>query len=391
MKTILLMAVAVFVCSLSAPAQTWVQKSDYPGPAGISDNRLYFQVVDAIFVLDEMDRTLWMYDPASDSWIQKSDFPGPQRILGFTMTIGTRAFYGSGDDLSGIYMNDFWEYDPVVDTWAILDTLPARYASATSFTINNKGYLIMGKTNMVTVSDELWEFDPATGVWTQKNNIGFPLRYACSAVSDGINGYLGLGYSDNTNTWFNDMYLYDTFSDSWAALPLFPYGVRCSAVAAAGGQYIYVGLGNMGMTAYDDMYRADLTSGAWTLLPALPGSGRTSPLGFHINGVLYAGLGHHLPAASPANDLWALNVSSDLQESGATALYWWYAMSENEIAIVFSGILPERVSLYDIAGKLIIDEPDIIATETRFKLKDHGVYTVKYMSGGIDRAFKIVI
>lgn len=386
----LLLAQAVIFCTLSVSAQTWVQKTDYPVQGSISDNRVYFSVAGGIYVLDELDRTLWMYEPATDNWLQKSNFPGLQRILGFTMSVGNKAYYGSGDDLSGIYLNDFWEYDPAADSWTVLDTLPARYASATAFTIGNKGYLIMGMTNMSTVSDEFLEYDPASDTWTQKNNIGFPLRYACSGASDGTNGYFGLGYSGTSNLWYDDLYLYDTFSDTWAALNPFPYGARSSAIAAEGGPYIYVGLGNMGMNAYNDLYQADLASGAWTTLPALPGAGRTSALGFVINGVFYAGLGHHLPVALPVNDLWALNVSSSLQETDQPDAHYWYASSENEITVVFKGMVPERVCVYGVAGNLVFDQPDITSTKIRFRIQDHGVYIVKYYSGDNERAFKVV-
>ena len=388
-KTSLLL-LAIVAMTLTASAQSWTQKADYPVSGSISDNRCYFSVGNGIYVLDELDRTLWMYDPVADNWIQKSNFPGVQRFYGFTMSIGIRVYYGSGDDISGTYRNDFWEYDPIADTWSPLDTLPVRYSGATAFTIGNKGYLMMGMTNMVNVSNELWEYYPATDTWTPKNNIGFPLRYACSGVSDGFNGYLGFGYSSLTHMWYDDLYLYDAFSDSWSTLDPFPFGARCYAMATATGQYIYTGFGNMSMTAYSDVYQADLATGTWTSLPALPGSGRTSPLGFLVNGKLYAGLGHHLPSASPANDLWALTVASGLPESDGSAPYYWYASSTDEVTLVFRQLLPDRISIYDITGKLIIEKNNITTPEHRFALPNHGVFMVKYESGDTVSAFKIV-
>jgi N-acetylneuraminic acid mutarotase len=52
---------------------------------------------------------LWQYDPTLNYWVTKSSFPGGERKSGIALTIGTKAYAGTGKSFTGV-RRDFYEY-----------------------------------------------------------------------------------------------------------------------------------------------------------------------------------------------------------------------------------------------------------------------------------------
>jgi N-acetylneuraminic acid mutarotase len=56
-----------------------------------------------------------------DTWTKKADFGGGVRYAGVGFSIGNKAYIGTGSGVEGnnaAIKNDFWEYDPVSNTWS---------------------------------------------------------------------------------------------------------------------------------------------------------------------------------------------------------------------------------------------------------------------------------
>ena len=51
----------------------------------------------------------------SNSWAQKADLPATGRKGAVAFSIGSKGYVGLGDD--GTFKKDFYEYDPVTNTW----------------------------------------------------------------------------------------------------------------------------------------------------------------------------------------------------------------------------------------------------------------------------------
>jgi N-acetylneuraminic acid mutarotase len=87
----------------------------------------------------------------------KSRFRGTARIGGVGFSIGTKGYIGTGLDRNVGYTNDFWEYDPTVNTWMRKANFggTARY-DAVGFSIDGKGYIGTGP-----FAKDFWEYDPA--------------------------------------------------------------------------------------------------------------------------------------------------------------------------------------------------------------------------------------
>ena len=80
----------------------------------------------------------------ADYWTQMASFPGQGRELPVSFSIGNKGYVGCGFDFLS-YFNDFWEYDPALNSWSQKASFGGlgRFA-AVGFSMNNKGYLGTG-------------------------------------------------------------------------------------------------------------------------------------------------------------------------------------------------------------------------------------------------------
>src|SRR5207237_1338580 len=139
-------------------ADTWIKKADFPGVArttavGFSiGNKGYVGVGDAGGVLK---KDFYEYDPTDTTngfdinhnplgkWTAKTNFGGTARSDANGFSIGTKGYIGAGEDVGG-FKKDFWEYDPLNDSWTAKANLPGVRSTACGFSLNGKGYIGAG-------------------------------------------------------------------------------------------------------------------------------------------------------------------------------------------------------------------------------------------------------
>ena len=114
----------------------------------------------------------WAYDPGSNSWDEIADFAadgGSARYGAIAMSIGDLGYIGTGYD--GNYLKDFWAYYPELDTFiAQVSVAGSKRRDAVAFVLNGKGYVCTGYNNG-TYENDLLEYNPSTGLWTEKRKI----------------------------------------------------------------------------------------------------------------------------------------------------------------------------------------------------------------------------
>ncbi len=232
---------------------TWIQKASFPG--GKRRGASGFTVGSKAYVLAGRDDSLpngvnhndmWAFDPATNTWEQKANYPGGNRENLIAFGIGNYGYAGFG--LAGTRKLDFYRYEPITDTWTQLPDINYywhQYSTAV-FVLNGKGYFATGIAYSGTTfnnytSDHVFMFDPATGVWTQKNNFTGGAREYTTAFTVNGRAYMGLGY---TGTFSIDLWQYDDAADSWTQVGDFtPGGGRIWTSTFTLGSKSYVGNG----------------------------------------------------------------------------------------------------------------------------------------------------
>ncbi|MFM9911149.1 MAG: kelch repeat-containing protein [Chitinophagaceae bacterium] len=242
----------------------------------------------------------WEYDPVNNSWIRKADIPFKRRNAAY-FSIGGKGYAGTGYD--GNYKNDFWEYDPANDSWKRIANFPgAARSEAVGFAVGDKGYVGSGRIISLGFND-FWEYDPTTNSWNKKPDFPGIYRSWNFGFSIGNKGYTGSGFINSNQT--NEFWEYDQAMDLWNSRSDFPGGVREWAVGFSIDTKGYIGSGFNGITASNDFWEYNSISDSWTQRASIAGPGRYGATGFSINGKGYISSG--TDGVIINNELWQYN------------------------------------------------------------------------------------
>ena len=257
---------------------------------------------------------LWQFNPYSNVWSQKANFPGYGREDAICFVIGSKAYIGLGDE-DGVEYKDFWEYDPTADTWTQkADFGGGGRTSAIGFSIGNKGYAGLGISATLRSTKDFWQYDPATDAWTQKNDfMGLP-RLGASAFSIGGSGYVALGFDGAYplhGLSLDDLWQYDTPSDSWTQKANYPGKADAGAFTFTIGDIAYLGTGfDSTYKTYSDFWKYDPQTDAWVRKDSFGGGTKQAAVAFSIENKGYAGTGDATNVAYGSNDFWVYTPDS---------------------------------------------------------------------------------
>ena len=306
-KSVLITMFFVFISPFTLFSQgCWTQLTDMPQARY---NLVSFAIGDTGYVVTGQSaggtfrNEFFKYDPNLNTWTQLANFPGTARTGSVGFSIGSKGYVGTGRDNNG-NTDLFWEYDPLLNSWTQKASFPpGNRESATGFSIGSKGYVGMGLNG--TTKTDFYEYDPFTNTWTQKAN--FPVsigRYAAVGFSIGSKGYVGTGYHSGF-TRNNDFWEYNPATDSWLQLANVPGPARADAVGFSTSGLGYVGTGNQ----YMDFYSYDVGSNSWTQITDYGPGNREKATAFVVNDIAYVGSGYYLSIKS---DWWKLDPASFL-------------------------------------------------------------------------------
>lgn len=219
---------------------------------------------------------------SQNEWIKKADFAGAGRMGAVGFSVGNKGYFGLG--MGAAYYHDMWEYDPATDTWTQKADYPGSGSNrAISFGIGDKGYVGTGETSdnlSIYYFSDFYQFDPVKNTWTKKSD--YPGGAVSHAVgfSIGAVGYVGTGRSQNAVS--ADFYAYDPNTDKWTKKADFAGGARMSAVGFSIGSLGYLGTGNT-LTPSADQIKSDF----WCYDPSINQWQRKAD--FSIGGGPYVG------------------------------------------------------------------------------------------------------
>lgn len=170
-------------------------------------------------------------DSELGNWVQSSYFEGQPRSGAVTFIINDMAYVGMGYD-GDDYFNDFYAYDPDRQLWDDVAPFPGpRRERAVAFSVNGKGYVGLGYNRDLDTEElkDFWEYDPLSDSWSQVADFTGTARYNAVGFAIGGIGYVGTGYDGDY--YRSDFFSYDPSQDEWVEIANFPGGKREEALA----------------------------------------------------------------------------------------------------------------------------------------------------------------
>jgi hypothetical protein len=213
------------------------------------------------------------------SWVQKQSMVGQDsslgRYVGIGFSIGNKGYMGMGTDGNINFYSDLNEYDPATGLWTPKANIGFGFAVGVCMVINNIAYVGIGLTGTVTYTNAFYAYDPVADTWTRKADFPGASRAAAFGIGLGNIGLVGFGVNQQNGLSYQDIWVYDPTMDSWTQkanfpgvlTPSFPIGFTLDNKTA------YIG-GTV--TEYDEnvniWYQYDPVADTWTIKNARPGS-----------------------------------------------------------------------------------------------------------------------
>lgn len=159
-----------------------------------------------------------------------------------------------------------------------------------TFSIGDNAYYLTGFSETTgAIYSDFYKYDSKTEEWeTMELFPGGPRGFAYGVSYNG-KGYAGFGVS---NIYYNDLWEFDPETEQWTELNSCPCEARKHPAMVASNGKIFVGLGDNDSGNLKDWWEYDIETNNWKELPDLPGLPRHHPYYFAIGNNVYAGLGH---------------------------------------------------------------------------------------------------
>lgn len=222
--------------------------------------------------LNEYNRALEAYDPATNTWVAKAQIP--------TLRYGSVAGVINGIlyVTAGLDSTTIDAYDPATDTWTTkAATMHAFREFATGAVLNGKLYVVGGEHFTAISLRSVEAYDPVTNVWTTKAPMPISFAFGAAGVVNGVL-YVAAG---------GVLLAYDQATDTWTTRAPVPTP-RVGAVAGVvnGMFYLVGGWDQSGVTVLRTLEAYDPISNTWSTKTEMPAA-RAGAVAGGINSILY--------------------------------------------------------------------------------------------------------
>ena len=283
----------LFLCMyFQVQAQDWVQVTSLPNAFNETHHSFAFSFDDMGYIVagnsdSGMRDDFYQYDPVNDSWTELTPFPGAARGFAIGDTWDGKAYFGFGYDGTSL-LNDLWVFDPSNMSWTELASCPcAERTHPAMIAHNGKVFVGLGGGGSLGNLKDWWEYDIASNTWSQKDDLPSLGRHHPYQFGIGDYVYTGFGHGDGI---FNDWFGYDIAGETWTQVATLPAEGR-----VAGTQFSYDGLGYVlsgdgddhGSMNTGEFWAYDPVTDTWDELPSHPEGSRWAPASFIINGEVY--------------------------------------------------------------------------------------------------------
>lgn len=224
------------------------------------------------------------YDPATNVWTDLGDMPigfagQAYRQSSIAELVGTKIYHIGGLNGSAIgnVSNEVWEYTPATDAWVQKTNMPTAREDFGAAVVGTKIYCFGGVTNVggvSTASNVLEIYDTATDTWDETKT-DMPEPRALGNFAGVYNGKIYLIGGVNTMVGYPTLaaqtivWEYDPVADTYTVKSPIPFGTCYKYVDEINGKlYVISGAGS-GLTTVADnhscaVHEYDVVTDTWT-------------------------------------------------------------------------------------------------------------------------------
>lgn len=187
------------------------------------------------------------YDLASRRWSERA--PVPQILYNQDAAALDGKIYMAGGCIRGDCSSPSraaYAYDPKSDFWTVLPPLPEPVYAGLSAAINGR-YVVFGGVANKMASRRVYAYSPRANSWTRLADIPGPRSHAAGALLGG-RFFLTGGCKSETQGHYcdevaDDVFIYDPATGVWSSGPSLPVPVHAHGAAADGTKLIIAGGG----------------------------------------------------------------------------------------------------------------------------------------------------
>lgn len=206
-------------------------------------------------------------------------------------------------------------------------------ASACVCALDGKAYVFAGRDSDGTYLNDLWQYDSQTDTWTNLGAAPMKARVNATMATDGEHIFAGLGYSDkkayHDTAYLSDWWVYKPATREWKRMKDYPNKRTVAVVSFASDGYIYAlyGFGATGFTR--DICCYNIAEDRWEQWAdnADRATYNSGGCGAWLNGTYYFGTGYnthnltHWYAVTIDSDHWCrcASIPGKGREFGACA------------------------------------------------------------------------
>lgn len=244
---------------------------------------------------------VWLYIPRRDEWLAQKDlFIPASRFDPLLFTLNKfgeeMAFFGGGYVINEslpekyVYLKECFEYYPGSNAkkWDYFD-FPFGYSRLSHFVIDDRAYVLA-----IDERRELAEFQWGV-IWNKKKEFPGPFLGGYASFSIGDKGYV-LVESIFSGTPTKEFYEYDPGTDTWTRKADFPGEDRINGTAFSVHGMGYYGAGQAKSTpkGLRDFWQYDSQTDTWKKFADYPGTGNVRMITSIVEGKVYIGLGYQV-------------------------------------------------------------------------------------------------
>jgi N-acetylneuraminic acid mutarotase len=242
-------------------------------------------------------------DPRLGTWKELNNLPFEGRVYGVSFSLLGKGYLVSGRNIEHRHLQDVWNYDPAKDLWTEKNKYPFYFQVEYAVTTNDKAYII-------DYTGRLYEYDPVPDSWKYLSM--FPTKNRPHLTGFGLGGniYFGTGNGVTEQKYYKDFWKYDVSKNEWIQINDFPGVERSTAISFVIGDHAYAGLGSSAGAPpiHQDVYSYDANTGQWKQIADLPDKNFLVGLSFSSDSKGYIGLSERNHAEmyeyDPATNSW---------------------------------------------------------------------------------------